>query len=204
MGQRLTTMTSGQARFPDRPIEIQVRPAWRKRHVGERTVALDGEDGRRHVLHPQHAHRGHQSRAGDRFMQTGNQITGRPCLGSWASYGLGSLNDNLPTFVVLVARADEHRASRRQFPRGCGRPDICPANMPGVSFRSGGRSDPVHQQSAGRAARGAAAIRSMGCKQLNELTYRELGDPETHTRIQQYELAFRMQASVPELTEPGR
>ena len=64
MGQRLTTMTTGQARFPDRAVEVQVRAARPVRHVGQRAAAVHGEDGRRHVLHPQHAHRGDQPRAG--------------------------------------------------------------------------------------------------------------------------------------------
>ena len=133
-------------------------------------------------------------------MQTGNQITGRPCLGAWASYGLGSLNENLPTFVVLVAKPTNteqvQAISARLWSVG-----YLPGEHAGVSFRSGGRSDPVHQQSAGRARAKSAARRSTACKQLNEMNYQQVGDPETHTRIQQYELAFRMQASVPELTD---
>ena len=86
----------------------------------------------------------------------------RPAVpGSWVSYGLGSLNDNLPTFVVLVARADEYRTSRRRSPRGCGQAGYLPGEHAGVSFRSSGRSDSVHQQSAGRADARSAAKRSM-------------------------------------------
>ena len=104
-GPALTTMTSGQARFPIAPSKYQVRPARQVRHVGQSnccrtplrwstTCASSGSMNTEAINHE----------PAITFMQTGNQITGRPCLGSWASYGLGSLNQNLPTFVVLVAR----------------------------------------------------------------------------------------------------
>ncbi len=62
------------------------------------------------------------------LMQTGNQVTGRPCLGAWASYGLGSLNDNLPTFVVMVARSLRTPSRCRRSRPGCGRAAFCPAS----------------------------------------------------------------------------
>ena len=135
-----------------------------------------------------------------RYMQTGNQITGRPCLGAWASYGLGSLNENLPTFVVLVAK-----------PTNTEQVQAISARLWSVGLSAG--------RACGRARSARPAIRSCtstirracraevrrktldGLKALNELNYQQVGDPETHTRIQQYELAFRMQASVPELTD---
>ena len=84
-------------------------------------------------------------------MQTGNQVTGRPCLGAWIVYGLGSLNQNLPTFVVLVAKPIEpeqvQAISARLWSAG-----YLPGEHAGVSFRSRRRPDPVHQQPAGRAA----------------------------------------------------
>ena len=111
MGQRLTTMTSRPEAVPDRPVEVQVRAARPERHVGPRAAALHGQDGRRHVLHPQHAHRGDQPRAGHHATcRPATRSPAGPASGSWASYGLGSLNDNLPTFVVLVAKPIEHRA----------------------------------------------------------------------------------------------
>ena len=95
------------------------------------------------------------------YMQTGNQITGRPCLGAWASYGLGSLNDNLPTFVVLVAKptnteqvqAISARLWSSRLSAGRARRRLVPLRR---------RSDPVHQQSAGRSARSAPPTRSTG------------------------------------------
>ena len=75
------------------------------------------------------------------MMQTGNQITGRPCLGSWASYGLGSLNQNLPTFVVLVAQADSNTEQIQAISARLWTSGYLPGEHAGVSFRSGG--DPI-------------------------------------------------------------
>jgi hypothetical protein len=134
-------------------------------------------------------------------MQTGNQITGRPCLGSWASYGLGSLNGDLPTFVVLVAKPSNteqiQAISARLWSSG-----YLSGEHAGVSFRSGG--DPILYINNPPGVPSRVRRRTLdGLKALNEMNYRIVGDPETHTRIQQYELAFRMQASVPELTDVG-
>jgi len=132
-------------------------------------------------------------------MQTGNQITGRPCLGSWTSYGLGSLNQNLPTFVVLVAKPTNteqvQAISARLWSSG-----YLPGEHAGVSFRSGGDAILYINNPDGVPTQ----IRRNtldGLRRLNEVTFEKVGDPETQTRIAQYELAYRMQASVPELTD---
>jgi hypothetical protein len=132
-------------------------------------------------------------------MQTGNQVTGRPCLGSWASYGLGAMNENLPSFVVLIAtpsnREQEQAISPRLWSSG-----YLPSEYAGVSFRSKG--DPILFINNPPGVSGDVRKRTITTlNQLNELNYREVGDPETHARIQQYEMAFRMQSSVPELTD---
>jgi hypothetical protein len=200
MGQRLTTMTSGQARFPVAPSKFRFSRA------GECGMMMNTE------LLP------YLSQKADEIcwlkslhteainhepaiaaMQTGNQITGRPCLGSWASYGLGSLNEDLPTFVVLVAipknREQEQAISSRLWSAG-----YLSGEHAGVSFRSG--ADPILYINNPPGVPTAIRKRTIdGLNALNEINYASLGDPETHTRIQQYELAFRMQASVPELTD---
>jgi hypothetical protein len=135
-------------------------------------------------------------------MQTGNQVTGRPCLGAWASYGLGTMNENLPTFVVLVAipsnREQEQAISARLWSSG-----YLSGEHAGVSFRSKG--DPILFINNPPGVPDALRKRSIeGLNSLNEINYESLGDPETHTRIRQYEMAFRMQASVPELTDLGQ
>jgi hypothetical protein len=132
-------------------------------------------------------------------MQTGNQITGRPCLGSWASYGLGSINEDLPAFVVMVAtpsnREQEQAISSRLWSSG-----YLSGEHAGVSFRSKG--DPILYINNPDGVPDSVRQRTIkGINELNELTYKELGDPETFTRIRQYEMAARMQASMPELTD---
>jgi len=136
------------------------------------------------------------------YMQTGNEVGGKPCIGSWASYGLGSLNKNLPAFVVLVAtpsnREQEQAISGRLWSSG-----YLPGEHAGVSFRSQG--DPILYINN---PPGVPSVvrRSMldGLKQLNEIGLAAHHDPETRTRIAQYEMAYRMQSSVPELTDLGK
>src|SRR5205807_1815344 len=131
------------------------------------------------------------------YIQTGNQVTGRPCLGAWASYGLGSLNHNLPTFVVLVAQPSNteqlQAISARLWSSG-----YLSGEHAGVSFRSSG--DPILFINNPNGVPAEIRRKTLdGLKSLNEMNYKTVGDPETHTRIQQYEMAFRMQASVPDL-----
>jgi hypothetical protein len=131
-------------------------------------------------------------------MQTGSQVTGRPCLGAWASYGLGSLNQNLPTFVVLVARPSNQEQTQAISAR-LWQSGFLPGEHAGCSFRSAG--DPILYINNPPGVTPEVRRRTLdGLRQLNELNLERVGDPETHTRIQQYEMAFRMQASVPELT----
>jgi hypothetical protein len=131
------------------------------------------------------------------YIQTGNMNTGRPCLGSWMSYGLGSLNENLPTFVVLVAKPTNteqvQAISARLWSSG-----YLSGEHAGVSFRSSG--DPILYISNPPGVPPEIRRRTLdGLNALNEINYQNLRDPETQTRIAQYELAFRMQSSVPDL-----
>jgi len=197
-GQRLTTMTSGQARFPIAPSKFKFARhgkcgmwitellPWTARCADDicwiRSMHTDAINHEPAIC----------------YIQTGSQVTGRPCIGSWVSYGLGSMNANLPTFVVLVAtpsnREQEQAISGRLWSSG-----FLPGEHAGVSFRTSG--DPIlfinNPPGVPDAVRRATLD---GLKELNDLNYRQVGDPETHTRISQYEMAFRMQASVPELT----
>lgn len=198
MGQRLTTMTSGQARFPVAPSKYKFAQhgqsgmwlsellPWKAKMADElcfirsmHTEAINHEPA-------------------ITYIQTGTQVTGRPCLGAWASYGLGSLNKDLPTFVVLVARPTNteqvQAISARLWQSG-----YLSGEHAGVSFRSSG--DPILYINNPPGVPAAVRRKTLdGLKALNELTYQQIGDPETRTRIEQYELAFRMQSSVPELT----
>jgi hypothetical protein len=123
-------------------------------------------------------------------------------MGAWISYGLGSMNENLPTFVVLVARPTNQEQvqaiSARLWSSG-----YLSGEHAGVSFRSSG--DPILYINNPPGVSPEVRRRTLdGLRQLNELNHRIVGDPETHTRIQQYEMAFRMQSSVPELTDIAR
>lgn len=126
------------------------------------------------------------------LMQTGSPRTGRPSMGSWVTYGLGSDNDNLPGFVVLVSRSDPS-AGKRVWGSG-----FLPSIHQGVQCRSKG--DPIlnlnNPAGIDRQLR-QQSIETIN--QINELEYQQSGDPETLTRMAQYELAFRMQTSVPDV-----
>ncbi len=199
MGQRLTTMTSGQKRFPIAPSKYKFKQhgqsgMWVSEMLPHTASMVDDMTFIRSMNTEAINHEPAICN-----MQTGNQITGRPCLGSWMSYGLGSENENLPTFVVLVAKPSNteqiQAISGRLWSSG-----YLPGEHAGVSFRSG--PDPIlYIQNPPGVTRDVRRKTLDGLNALNEMTYQQTADPETHTRIQQYELAFRMQASVPELVD---
>ena len=133
------------------------------------------------------------------LIQTGNMVTGKPCLGAWMSYGLGSLNKDLPTFVVMVATPSNQEQvqaiSARLWQSG-----YLPGEHAGVSFRAKG--DPIlFINDPPGVSREARRKTLDGLKRLNELQHQQTQDPETLTRIQQYEMAFKMQSSVPDLVD---
>ena len=128
------------------------------------------------------------------FFQTGSQQPGRPCIGSWISYGLGSDNENLPTFCVLLSEG-----------KGGGQPlysrlwgnGFLPSEHQGVQFRSG--KDPVLYLNNPPSIEKHDRERQLAfLKRMHEMQYARLEDPEINTKIAQYEMAFRMQTSVPE------
>jgi hypothetical protein len=198
-GQRLTTMTSGQSRFPIAPSRFQFKQYGK----GGMTIsellpwtAKVADD--MCFIRSMHTEAINHEPA-ITYMQTGNQVTGRPCLGAWLSYGLGSLNENLPAFVVLVAQPSNteqvQAISARLWQSG-----YLPGEHAGCSFRSGG--DPIlyinNPPGVDRTVRRQTLD---GLRALNRLNHARVGDDDIHTRISQYELAFRMQSSVPELTD---
>jgi hypothetical protein len=133
------------------------------------------------------------------YLQTGHQQPGRPSFGSWLSYGLGSDNENLPTFVVLLSRGSAARPDDPLHSRLWGSAFL-PSNHQGVSFRSSG--DPVLYLSNPPGIDAATRRRMLdGLAKLNRKQSQIAGDPEINTRIAQFELASRMQTSVPELTD---
>jgi len=198
-GQRLTNMTVDQPRFPIAPSKYELSQVgqngcWMNADMLPWTARCADDLCIVRSLHTEAIN--HEPAIC--HMQTGNQVTGRPCIGSWVSYGLGAINQNLPAFVVLVAQPSNSEQlqaiSGRLWSSG-----FLPGEHAGVSFRTGGEPILFINNPPGVPAELRRAQLD-GLNRLNQLTYREVGDPETHTRIQQFEMAFRMQASVPELT----
>jgi len=135
------------------------------------------------------------------FFQTGSQQPGRPCMGSWLSYGLGSMNENLPTFTVMLSRGTGRKFGQPLYSRLWGNGFLHSLHQ-GVQFRSG--KDPVlylkNPDGVDRLSR-----RKMLDKlsEINALQLAEFGDPEISSRIAQYEMAYRMQTSVPDVMDIG-
>jgi hypothetical protein len=136
------------------------------------------------------------------FIQSGSQQPGRPSMGAWVSYGLGSENDNLPAFVVLISQSSGLNVDQPLFSRLWGS-GFLPSNYQGVKFRSGADAVLFLQDAPGidrttrRRMLDAAA-------ELNRMRHDQFHDPEITTRITQYEMAFRMQTSVPELMDVSK
>jgi hypothetical protein len=130
------------------------------------------------------------------FFQTGSQLAGRPSMGAWLSYGLGSANENLPAFVVLISK---DRIDQPLYARLWGS-GFLPSNHQGVRFRAG--SNPVlylHNPDGIDPETRRDMLDVVG--KLNRQHFEQFGDPEIETRITQYEMAFRMQTSVPDLLD---
>lgn len=133
------------------------------------------------------------------FFQTGSQIAGRPSAGAWVSYGLGSENKDLPAYVVMPSRGTGRQMPQPLFNRlwGAG---FLPSSHQGVKFRSTG--DPMlYLSSPSGVSRQQRRSMLDALAAMNEQTLQRFQDPETATRIEQYELAYRMQASVPALMD---
>jgi len=130
------------------------------------------------------------------LMQTGTQLAGRPAMGAWLSYGLGSENDQLPAFVVLTSGAGQDQPLLSRY-WGSG---FLPSNHQGVEFRSKGEPILFVSNPPGMSDKTRRRLLD-GVRELNELKINEVADPEISTRIQAFEMAYRMQTSVPELMD---
>ncbi len=130
------------------------------------------------------------------LMQTGSSQAGRPSMGSWISYGLGSENEQLPAFVVLTSGAGQDQPLLSRY-WGSG---FLPSNQQGVEFRSQG--EPILFVSNPKGMNDKIRRRLLdGARQLNEMKFQAVQDPEIATRIESFEMAYRMQTSVPELMD---
>ncbi len=195
-GQRLTGMTAGQSSFPVARSALKFQQHGQcGRWVSEAMPHTAKVVDELCVIRSMHTDAINHDPA-ITFMQTGFQIAGRPSIGAWMSYGLGSENDNLPAFVAMLSGS---KGGQPLYDRLWG-PGFLPSVHQGVGFRSG--KDPVlylnnpdgfSQQLRRR------TLDDLGA--LNRMRLQVTGDPEIETRIAQYEMAYRMQSSVPELTD---
>jgi len=196
-GQRLTGMTSGQKRFPLAGAQVDFKQhgqsgAWLSDLLPHTAKVVDNLC----IIKTMHTEAINHDPAVT-FFQTGNQQPGRPSVGSWLSYGLGSENANLPAYVVLLSRGQGNVQPLASRVWGSA---FLPSVHQGVQFRMG--KDPVLYL---RDPDGLDSLtrRAMLDKiaDLNRLHLEEFGDPEINTRISQYEMAYRMQTSVPDLLD---
>lgn len=199
-GQRLTTMTSGQTRFPIAPTVFKFSQhgqngAWLSELLPWTAKMADDIA----IIKTMHTEAINHEPA-ITFIQTGSMVPGKPCTGSWMAYGLGSMNKDLPSFVVLNANHTHPKANVQAISARLWSAGFLSAKYAGVSLRSGG--DPVLYINNPDGV-DAKTRRTMldGLGELNQMTFDKLGDAETQARIEQYEMAFRMQSSVPELTD---
>jgi hypothetical protein len=198
-GQRLTGMTSRQASFPVAPSRFRFAQHGQSgTKLSELLPHTAGVVDELCVIRSVHTEAINHDPA-ITFAQTGAQLAGRPSLGAWLAYGLGTDNQDLPAFVVLVSKGSGNPADQPLYDRLWGS-GFLPTKYQGVKFRATG--EPVLYLS-NPAGLDAATRRRMldDLGRLNRRRLDETGDPEVATRIAQYELAYRMQTSVPELTD---
>ena len=199
-GQRLTTMTSGQTRFPIAPSAFEFHRhgqsgAWVSDLLPYTAKMVDDMA----IVRSMHTEAINHEPA-ITFIQTGRQVAGRPCIGSWFAYGLGSMNRDLPTFVVLNAAHTHPKANVQAISAKLWTSGFLSAKYAGVALRSG--ADPVLYVNNPDGVPPEMRRRMLdGLGELNRIRHEQVGDPETLARIEQYEMAFRMQSSVPELTD---
>ena len=196
-GQRLTGMTSGQTSFPVAASKFKFSQhgncgMWLSEMLPHTAKIADDIC----LIRSMHTEAINHDPA-ITFIQTGSQLPGRPSFGAWVDYGLGAMNENLPAFVVMISKSGTKGQGLLARLWGSG---FLPSQHQGVKLRGVGDpvlylSDPEGMDREGR--------RQMldGLAELNSLQYHEVGDPEITARIAQYELAFRMQSSVPELMD---
>jgi hypothetical protein len=198
-GQRITTMTSGQSRLPVAPSMFQFSRAGQcGMQVSELLPHTAGVVDEIALIRSVHTNAINHDPACT-FVTTGSEVPGKPSLGSWLSYGLGSDSNNLPAFVVLTPRWSSKQAAQALFSRMWSS-GFLPSRYTGVALRSSG--DPVlyldNPQGVDSHSRRAMLD---ALAQLNQQTLEKFGDPETRTRMLQYEMAYRMQSSVPDLVD---
>ena len=199
MGQRITGMTSGQKTLPVAPSLFKFKKYGNcGMEMSELLPNIGGVADELCLIRTMFTEAINHDPA-ITFFQTGSQLAGRPSIGSWFSYGLGSENQNLPAYVVLTSKGTGRKDDQPLYDRLWGS-GFLPTQHQGVKFRNTG--DPVLYLSD-PAGINRTMRRDMldELDELNAIKKDTCGDPEVATRIAQYEMAFRMQTSVPELTD---
>src|SRR5437867_3419140 len=198
-GQRITGMTSGQSSFPVAPSIFKFSQygksgAWISELLPYHTKIVDDITILKSVYTEAINHD-----PAITFLQTGFQQPGRPSMGAWTTYGMGSENQNLPAFVVLISQANALNPDQPLFSRLWGS-GFLPSRYQGVKFRASG--DPVLYLSNPPGVPLTTRRRMLdGIAKLNRLLAEKYADPEIDTRVAQYEMAYRMQTSVPDLMD---
>lgn len=196
-GQRLTGMTSGQSSFPLAPSLFNFKQhgqsgAWVS-DLMPYTAKVADELCFIKSMHTEAIN--HDPAI--TFFQTGSQQAGRPSIGSWLSYGLGSMNENLPMFSVLLSRGSQRPQPIYSRLWGNG---FLASQHQGVQFRSGKDRVLYLQNPEGVSAASRRQVLDV-LAQMNDMRLDDFGDPEIRSRISQYEMAYKMQTSVPEVTD---
>ena len=198
-GQRITTMTSGQSRFPVAPSMFKFNRAKNNEdgvmlsELLPHTASVADKICFIHSMHTQAIN--HEP--GITFFQTGSEIPGRPAFGAWASYGLGSMNEDLPAFVVMITQGIGNMQALSARFWGSG---FLPGEHQGCKFRAGRNAVLCLKDPDGVTRDDRRRMLDLVSK-LNEEEFEESMDPAVRARIAQYEMAYRMQMSVPELTD---
>src|SRR4051812_10761765 len=199
-GQRLTTMTSGQTRFPIAPSMFkfarhgkcgtwvsELLPYTAKMADDIAVIRSMNTDAINHD-------------PAVTLLQTGFMIAGKPCIGSGIAYGLGAMNQDLPTFVVLNATHSNPKANVQAISARLWSAGFLSAKYAGGALRAG--RDPVLYINNPSGVDHKVRRRMLDAlSEMNQIEHAAIGDPETQVRIAQFEMAFRMQSSVPELTD---
>tara|TARA_R110002049_G_scaffold4601_5_gene32398 strand:+ start:561140 stop:562585 length:1446 start_codon:yes stop_codon:yes gene_type:complete len=197
-GQRLTTMTSDQERFPVVPSIYKFSPHGASGTMASELVPFMAKKVDDIALVKSMYTEAINHDPAITYFVTGDQLPGKASLGSWLSYGLGTENENLPAFLVMTASWSGRKGAQAITNRLWGS-GFLPSEYQGVALRSSG--DPVLYLSNPKGMASSVRRRMLDAlATLNEQTSDRIGDPETEARIAQYEMAFRMQTSVPDLT----
>ncbi len=197
-GQRITGMVASQARFAVQPSKFDFKPGGQSG-----TVISDLLPHTRSIADEICVIRSMHTEAINHdpaitFFQSGSQLPGRPSMGAWADYGLGRLSENLPSFVVLIS-VNKARSGQGLLARLWGS-GFLPSQHQGVQFRAAG--EPVlYLNDPPGLTRERRRLMLDGIADLNRQQLSQSGDPEIETRISQFEMAYRMQSSVPELMD---